>query len=102
VFVSYAGEKIDETYREGRTQLVTQRWGLVVAVSTAKEMLAGGAVRDQAGPILAAAGNALFDFEPWPGEPGLIPLDPPAPVYKPGKAYFFLMFGLGRVRDYNR
>jgi hypothetical protein len=101
LFVSYAGEKIEETYRESKTQLVQQRWGVIVAVGTAANILAGGTVRDKAGAIMAEVGNALFDYRVAEGVPGLIPLDPPPPVYKTGKAFFILMFGLQLVRDYN-
>lgn len=102
LFVSYAGEKITQTFEDGKTQLVQQRWGVVVAVTTAKDIHAGGSVREQAGQIMTEVGNALAGTVLKAGVSALEQLDSPAPVYKTGKAYFFMIFGLNHTRSFTR
>jgi hypothetical protein len=101
VFVGYAGEKITATFEDGKTQTVQQRWGTVVMVSSAKEILAGTTVRDKAGTIMAEVGGALAGQILQEGVAALEQIDSPAPVYKPGKAFFFMMWGLNLARNYS-
>lgn len=104
LFVSFAGEKIGDTYEDGQTHTVQQRWGVVIAVATAKpkEVLAGGHVRSQAGEIMAEIGNALCGQRLNPEVSALQMIDSPQPAYKLGKGFFFMMFGLNLSRSFNR
>jgi hypothetical protein len=101
LFVSFAGEKITASYEDGKTQTVQQRWGVVVMVSTAKDLLAGTTVRDKAGTIMAEVGNALAGQVLQSGLAALEQIDSPAPVYKTGKAFFFMMWGLNMARNFS-
>jgi hypothetical protein len=102
LFVGYAGEKITATYEDGKTQMVQQRWGVVVLVSTAKDLLGGKTVREKAGAIMAEVGNCLAGTILQDGVSALEQIDSPAPVYKAGKAFFFMMFGLNMARNFTR
>ncbi len=102
LFVSYAGEKITATYEDGKTHTVQQRWGVVIAVSTARDILAGKTVRDLAGAIMAEVGNCLAGTILQDGVSALEQIDSPAPVYKTKQAYFFMIFGLNMARSYQR
>lgn len=90
VLVVFDGMKIKS--RSGKNKVLTQRWLTVVSLRNASADR-GKTVRSKAGPILQAIIDGVDQWrtqEPGYGMAEMI--DPPAPDYEKGRAWFPLAF----------
>lgn len=90
--IVYAGYRVLETKADGRWSRLEQRWYVAIAVKHAGDQVAGDQLREEAGPMLAAVGRALMGWKPSAEHGCLALITAPAPVYRPGFAFFPLMF----------
>jgi len=92
VHVIYAGYRALESKGAGRFARLEQRWIVAVAVKHAGDQGSGDRLREAAGPLLGDVARALLGWRP-DAEHGCLALaNAPAPDYRPGFAFFPLMF----------
>lgn len=81
-----AGEAGQSEY--GDTQVVQQRWLVVVAVRSARDTLGGAGARALAGPLLVAVIQALAGWRPSADHSPMVRANAPRPVFDAGFAYY--------------
>lgn len=96
VHVLYGGDvpvrEAPGTANRGQMQITDQRWVIVVAVRSAKDVQGGSGARELAGPIIAQALAALRGWKPAGFDRPLRRGSGMPPRYTPGFAYFPFQF----------
>jgi hypothetical protein len=72
----------------GDSQVVQQRWMIVVAVRSGKDTLGGSGARSVAGPLMVDVIQALAGWRPSADHGPLIRGSAPAPLFEAGFAYY--------------
>lgn len=72
----------------GDTQIVQQRWLVVVAVRSARDTRGGSGARALAGPLMVAVIQALAGWRPSADHGPMIRASAPRPLFDPGFAYY--------------
>lgn len=91
--VVYGGYRVVQTTGEGCTALTEQRWVVVVVsrCSTQRDSSPAEA-RARAGALVGEAFSALMGWRPAPDVQVLVPVTPPAPMFRNGMVYLPLAF----------
>jgi hypothetical protein len=96
-FVVYDGDRIPgntpgTVINQGANQIVFQRWIVIVAVKSAKDVRGGSGARRKAGEIIRATLNALSGWKPEAALGALVRVQAPRPEYAGGFGFFPIAF----------
>ena len=93
VFVYWAGDETIESSGEGTTEIVQQRWGVLLCVQNVATPNDPGSFHAEAGPLLSQLRQALSGWQP---DEALLPLQrvraSQPPFYTPVRGFFPLEF----------
>ncbi|MEX2524447.1 MAG: hypothetical protein WD750_05780 [Gammaproteobacteria bacterium] len=78
--------------RDSGSQVIDQRWGLVVAVRNVRNIRGGASARQEASPLILATITAFAGWTPKKGYRAMRRGSAPGPAYDKGYAYFPLLF----------